>query len=74
MDKKASSFMDLVGFECTLRGGKKLLLKQEDLDSLLKSISTSSPASILISECECWKWGRCGQNVLNFWNLAFENE
>ena len=53
MDQKASSFMGLVGFECTLRGEKKLLLKQEDLDSLLKSISTSSPASILIRKCEC---------------------
>ena len=29
-----------VGFECLLRGEKKLLLEQENLDSVLKSIST----------------------------------
>ena len=32
--------MGLVGFEFPLRGEKKLLLKKENLDSVLKSIST----------------------------------
>ena len=32
--------MDLVGFECPLRGEKKVVLEQENLDSLLKSIPT----------------------------------
>ena len=36
MDKKESSFMGLVGFEYLLRGEKKLLLEQENLDSVLK--------------------------------------
>ena len=31
MDKKESSFMGLVGFECPLRDEKKLLLEQENL-------------------------------------------
>ena len=39
--------MGLVGFEFPLRGEKKLLLEQENLDSVLKSIFTSSPAPIL---------------------------
>ena len=38
--KKENNFMGLVGFECPLRGEKKLLLEQENLDSVLKSIST----------------------------------
>ena len=36
MDKKESSFMGLVGFECPLRCQKKLLLQQEILDLVLK--------------------------------------
>ena len=40
MDKKESSFMGLVGFECPLRGEKKLLLENENLDSVLRSIPT----------------------------------
>ena len=40
MDKKESSFMGLVGFECPLSGEKNLLLEKENLDSMLKSIST----------------------------------
>ena len=40
MDKKESTFMGLFGFECPLRGEKKLLFEQGDLDSVLKSIST----------------------------------
>ena len=36
--KKESSFMGLVGFECPLKGEKKLLLGQENLDSVSKSI------------------------------------
>ena len=40
MDKKESNFMGLAGFECPLWGEKKLLLKKENLDSVLKSIST----------------------------------
>ena len=40
MDKKESSLMGLVGLECPLRGEKKLLLEQENSDSVLKSIST----------------------------------
>ena len=46
MDKK-SSFTGLVTFECPLRGEKKPLLEKENLDSVLKSISTSSLACIL---------------------------
>ena len=40
MVKKESSFMGLAGFACPLRGKKKLLLEQENLDLVLKSIST----------------------------------
>ena len=40
--------MGLVGFEYPLRAEKKLLLEQENLDSVLKLISTWGPASILI--------------------------
>ena len=47
MNKKESSFMGLVGFEFPLRGEKKLLLKKENLDSVLKSVSTWSPASVV---------------------------
>ena len=47
MDKKESTFMGLFGFECPLRGEKKLLFEQGDLDSVLKSISTWIPAWIL---------------------------
>ena len=32
--------MGLVGFECPLSGEKNLLLEKENLDSMLKSIST----------------------------------
>ena len=32
--------MGLVGSECPLKGEKKLLLEQENLDSVLKAIST----------------------------------
>ena len=39
--------MGLVGFEFPLRGEKKLLLKKENLDSVLKSVSTWSPASVV---------------------------
>ena len=39
--------MDLVGFKCPLRGEKKVVLEQENLDSLLKSIPTWNPACIL---------------------------
>ena len=39
--------MGLVGFECSPRGEKKLLLEQKKLDSALKSKHTLSPASIL---------------------------
>ena len=38
--KKKAVFMGLVGFECLLRSEKKLLLEQENLDSVLKSTST----------------------------------
>ena len=34
------NFMGLVGFECPLRGKKKLLLERKNLDSVLKPIST----------------------------------
>ena len=54
MDKKESSFMGLVGFECPLRGQKKLLLQQEILDLVLKSISTWSPTCILNLNIEMW--------------------
>ena len=47
MDKKESSFMGLIGFECPLKVEKKLLLEQENLGSVLKSISTWSPACVL---------------------------
>ena len=39
--------MGLVAFECPLRGEKNLLLEHKHLDSVLKSISTWNPASIL---------------------------
>ena len=47
MDKKESIFMGLVGFERPLKDEKKLLLEQENLDSVLKSTSTWSPEWIL---------------------------
>ena len=40
MDRKENSFKSLVGFEYPLKGEKKLLLEQENVDSVLKSIST----------------------------------
>ena len=46
MDKKESSFMGLVGFECPLRGEKKLLLENENLDSVLRSIPTWNTARL----------------------------
>ena len=46
MDKKESSFMGLVGFECPLRGEKKLLLENENLDSVLRSIPTWNTACL----------------------------
>ena len=39
--------MGLVGFECPLRGEKKLLPEKENVERVLKSISSSSPASVL---------------------------
>ena len=49
MDNKENSFMGFDDFEEPVRGEKKLLLKQEKLDSVLKSIYiyTWSPASML---------------------------
>ena len=47
MNKKESSFMGLVGFEFPMRGEKKLLLKKENLDSVWKSVSTWSLASVV---------------------------
>ena len=47
LDRKERSFMSLVGYKCPLMGEKKLLFQQENLDSMLKSIFTWSPASIL---------------------------
>ena len=46
MDKKESIFMGLVGFECPLRGEKKLLLENENLDSVLRSIPTWNTARL----------------------------
>ena len=40
MNEEESNFMGLVGFECPLRSEKKLLLEKENLDSVLKSVST----------------------------------
>ena len=39
--------MGLVGFECPLKGEKKLLLGQENLDSVSKSIPIWCPATVL---------------------------
>ena len=61
MDKKES--MGLVGFEDPLRGEKKLLLEQENLDSMLS----------YIWKCEYWKWRRNSRKILHFWNLAIQN-
>ena len=47
LNKKERSFMSLAGYQCPLRGENKLLLEQENSDSMLKSISNWSPASIL---------------------------
>ena len=38
--------MGLVGFECPLRGEKKLLLENENLDSVLRSIPTWNTARL----------------------------
>ena len=48
LKKKAVS--GLVGFECPLRGERKLLLQQENLDSVLKSLSTLKPCMYLKSD------------------------
>ena len=61
--------MSLVRFECPLKGEKELLLERENLDSMLKSISTWSPAENVNIENE----GAAGKNFWNFWNLAFQN-
>ena len=42
--------MGLVGFECSPRGEKKLLLEQKKLDSALKSKHTFKPCIHLKSE------------------------
>ena len=68
--------MGLVGFECPLRGEKKLLLEQENLDwLLLKSIYTWSPASALNLKMWILKM-RVLQAIFffNFWNFTFQNE
>ena len=75
MDKKESSFIGLVGFECPLRGEKKLLLEKENLYSVLKSISTWSPASVLNLKMWILKMrGATGKTFLNFCNPVFQNE
>ena len=77
MDKKETSFMDLVGFECPLRGEKKLLLEKWKLYSVSKSISTWVPASVLDLKSEnvnIINEGDAGKIFLNFLNLASQNE
>ena len=58
--------MGLAGFEGLLRGAKKLLLKQENLDSVLKSIFTWSPACILNFKMCMLKKGHHIQNIFEF--------
>ena len=58
--------MGLAGFEGLLRGAKKLLLKQENLDSVLKSIFTWSPACILNFKMCMLKKGHHIQNTFEF--------
>ena len=52
-------------FWCPLRGERKLLLEQENLDSVLKSISTWSPASIL--NLKMWILKMRAPQEKNFW-------
>ena len=63
--------MDLVGLECPLGGEKKVVLEQEYLDSLLKSVPTWNPACIL--NLKMWILKMRAANFLKFWNLAFQN-
>ena len=58
--------MGLVGFECSPRGEKKLLLEQKKLDSALKSKHTLSPASSLNLKMWILKMG-----VLQAKNIEF---
>ena len=63
--------MSLVGFDCPLRGEKKLLLEQENLNSVLKSIIYLKPCMYL--KPENVNIENEGRKNLNFLNLAFQN-
>ena len=64
MDNKESIFM---GFECPLRDEKKLLIAQENLDSVLRSISSWSPSSVL--NLEMWILKMRAPHAQIFWIL-----
>ena len=70
MDKKESSFMGLVGFERPLRGEKKLIYEKENLDSVLKSISTWKPACLKSQNVNIESEGVADKSFLNFLNLT----
>ena len=64
MDNKESIFM---GFECPLRDEKELLIAQENLDSVLRSISSWSPSSVL--NLEMWILKMRAPHAQIFWIL-----
>ena len=70
LNKKERSFMSLAGYQCPLRGERKLLLEQENSDSMLKSISNWSPASIL--NLKMWILKMRALQVWNFEILHFK--
>ena len=51
-----------------------LLLEKENLDSVLKSISTWNPASALNLKMWILKMKAAPAKLLNFWNLAFQKD
>ena len=65
--------MGLVGFECQVRSEKKLFLEKDNLDSVLKSISTWAPVSVL--NLKMWILQMRVLQTKNFWifgNLHFK--
>ena len=74
MDKKESSFMCLVGFECSLKDEKKQLHEYKILDSVLRSIYLKPCICLKSENVNIENEGVLGRNFLNLGNLAFQND
>ena len=68
---KESHFVGLVGSEGPLRGEKKLVLEQENLNSVLKSVHTERPlGSILNLKIRILKTRQPKAKILEFLNFC----